>query len=152
MQMGTVRQHTHLGVYGLVRLGGKVLLIKKGRGPYSGMYDLPGGGIEFGETPLQTLRREFLEETGLAVEPLHLLAAVSNRLQYVNSSLEVEDLHHLGILYSVELAPTEDLNQTQGEPDGQDSMGAVWLDEEQIRAVQLSPFAEQAIRAAQVAE
>lgn len=152
MQMGTVRQHTHLGVYGLIRHDGKILLIKKGRGPYNGMYDLPGGGIEFGETPLQTLRREFMEETGLVVEPLRLLAAVSNRLQFVNSSLEVEDFHHLGILYTVELAPTEDLNRTLESPDGQDSLGAVWLDEEQVRSVQLSPFAEQAIRAAQVAE
>lgn len=149
MQMGTVRQHTHLGVYGLVRLGGKVLLVKKGRGPYNGMYDLPGGGIEFGETPLQTLRREFLEETGLAVEPVQLLAAVSNRLQYVNSSLEVEDLHHLGILYVVELAPTEDVSRSLESPDGQDSLGAVWFDAEQLRSVQLSPFAESALRESQ---
>lgn len=149
MQMGKVRQHTHLGVYGLIRHAGKVLLIKKGRGPYNGMYDLPGGGIEFGETPLQTLRREFIEETGLAVEPVQLLAAVSNRLQFVNSSLEVEDLHHLGILYTVELAPTETLSQTLEGPDGQDSLGAVWLDEEQLRSVQLSPFAERALRESQ---
>lgn len=150
MQMGTVRQHTHLGVYGLIRQDGKVLLMKKGRGPYNGMYDLPGGGVEFGETPLQTLRREFLEETGLVVEPVQLLAAVSNRLQFVNSSLEVEDLHHLGILYTVELAPTEVLSQVMGGPDGQDSLGALWLDEEQLRSLQLSPFAEQAIRLTQV--
>lgn len=148
MQMGKVRQHTHLGVYGLIRLEGKALLIKKGRGPYNGMYDLPGGGVEFGETPLQTLRREFLEETGLAVEPLELIAATSNRVQYVNSSLEVEDLHHLGILYLVELAPTEDPHQILEGPDGQDSLGAVWLDEEELGSVQLSPFAKQAVRAA----
>jgi 8-oxo-dGTP diphosphatase len=147
MQMGSVRQHRHVGVYGLVRQDGKVLLIKKGRGPYNGMYDLPGGGIEFGETPEQTLRREFMEETGLVVEPVRLLAAVSNRVQFVNSSLEVEDLHHLGILYHVELAPTEDLSNITDGPDGEDSLGAVWLDEEQVRGVQLSPFAERAMRA-----
>jgi ADP-ribose pyrophosphatase YjhB (NUDIX family) len=152
MQVTNVRQHRHLGVYGLVRCEGKVLLIKKGRGPYNGMYDLPGGGVEFGETPEQTLRREFMEETGLVVEPLQLLAAVSNRVQYVNSSLEVEDLHHLGILYVVELAPSEDLSSLSEGPDGQDSLGAVWLDEEQLRGVQLSPFAERAIRAAALAE
>jgi 8-oxo-dGTP diphosphatase len=29
----------------------------------------PGGGVEFGESVVETLEREFREETGLAVEP-----------------------------------------------------------------------------------
>lgn len=146
MQVTNVRQHTHLGVYGVVRHEGKVLLAKKARGPYSGMYDLPGGGVEFGETPEQTVRREFMEETGFVVEPLRLLAAMTTRLQYVNASLEVEDLHHIGIIYEVELAVGEDPNAAKDGPDGQGSLGAVWLDAEQVRGAQLSPFAERALR------
>ncbi len=37
------------------------------------MWTLPGGGRELGETPEDTLVREFREETGLAVEPVRLL-------------------------------------------------------------------------------
>ena len=34
-------RHTHLGVYAAIRRDGRFLLIKKTRGPYTGMFDLP---------------------------------------------------------------------------------------------------------------
>lgn len=37
--------------------------------------NFPGGAIELGEAPLDALRREFIEETGLVVEPVRLLHA-----------------------------------------------------------------------------
>ncbi len=37
----------YTGVYGVYIQNAQILLIKKARGPYRGMYDLPGGGIEF---------------------------------------------------------------------------------------------------------
>ncbi|MFC1644518.1 NUDIX domain-containing protein [Patescibacteria group bacterium] len=55
----------HLGVYCLVRRDDELLVIKKGRGPYIGKYDLPGGRLEFGESIEDGLRRELQEETGL---------------------------------------------------------------------------------------
>ena len=55
---------THFGVYGSIVKDGKILLIKKSRGPYTGLYDLPGGSQEQGESHLETLKREIMEETG----------------------------------------------------------------------------------------
>lgn len=43
----------------------KVLLIQRNRKPYLGMWSLPGGRLEPGETPEQAAQREVLEETGL---------------------------------------------------------------------------------------
>jgi ADP-ribose pyrophosphatase YjhB (NUDIX family) len=48
---------------------GRVLLTRRACEPSLGLWDLPGGFIEEEEHPLDTLRRELLEETGLEIEP-----------------------------------------------------------------------------------
>lgn len=48
----------------------RVLLVcHRGLGPDGIFWNPPGGGLEFGETVTEALKREFLEETGLEVEP-----------------------------------------------------------------------------------
>jgi 8-oxo-dGTP diphosphatase len=48
---------------------GRLLLVRRARDPYAGSWDVPGGFLEEAEHPLDALRRELREETGLAVEP-----------------------------------------------------------------------------------
>jgi ADP-ribose pyrophosphatase YjhB (NUDIX family) len=48
---------------------GQVLLVQRGREPSLGMWALPGGLVEIGETLAEALVREVAEETGLAVRP-----------------------------------------------------------------------------------
>jgi 8-oxo-dGTP diphosphatase len=45
---------------------GRVLLGRRARDPGAGLWDVPGGFMEPGETPEGALVRELLEETGLA--------------------------------------------------------------------------------------
>lgn len=52
---------------------GRVLLARRARDPRKGHWDLPGGFVDEREEPVAALRREFVEETGLEVEPLELL-------------------------------------------------------------------------------
>jgi 8-oxo-dGTP diphosphatase len=51
---------------------GKVLIVRRARPPAAGLYTLPGGGVEVGETLVQAVIREVREETALAVEPVAL--------------------------------------------------------------------------------
>jgi ADP-ribose pyrophosphatase YjhB (NUDIX family) len=61
------------GVQGLLERDGRVLLARRGNEPRRGYWDLPGGFLEETEDPVEGLRREFLEETGLEIEPVRLL-------------------------------------------------------------------------------
>jgi ADP-ribose pyrophosphatase YjhB (NUDIX family) len=55
---------------------GRLLLIKRAHEPGAGLWSLPGGRIEPGETDAEALVREMLEETGLTVEPGPLIGQV----------------------------------------------------------------------------
>ena len=48
--------------------GERVLLVRKRGGPFHGLWGVPGGKIELGETREDAALREVAEETGLEVE------------------------------------------------------------------------------------
>lgn len=57
--------------------GGDVVLVRQWRQPVgSPTLELPGGGLERGEDPWETVRRELLEETGYRAEEVSHLASV----------------------------------------------------------------------------
>ena len=57
----------------------KVLLIQRGKDPFSGQWALPGGFLDEGEDLDETPIRELQEETGLAGITLEQVAAFGNR-------------------------------------------------------------------------
>jgi ADP-ribose pyrophosphatase YjhB (NUDIX family) len=63
-------------IYGVLIQNGHVLLVRAPQ-TFLGVVGFPGGGIELGEAPLDALRREFTEETGLVVEPVRVLWATN---------------------------------------------------------------------------
>jgi 8-oxo-dGTP diphosphatase len=62
----------YLAVSAAIFRAERVLIVRRGVPPMQGIYTLPGGGVELGETLEQAVMREVREETGLAVEPLSL--------------------------------------------------------------------------------
>src|SRR5262245_53576728 len=46
----------------------KVLLVRRKRAPSAGLWSLPGGKIEDGESPREAARRELREETGIEAD------------------------------------------------------------------------------------
>jgi len=55
---------------------GRILLIRRAD---NGLWAMPGGGLEVGETPAQGVVREVLEETGVACEPVALVGVYDSR-------------------------------------------------------------------------
>src|SRR5262245_63156146 len=51
---------------------GRILVVRRGRPPATGLFTLPGGVVEIGETLTEAVAREVGEETGLAIEPVAL--------------------------------------------------------------------------------
>ncbi|MCW2699279.1 MAG: hydrolase [Blastococcus sp.] len=46
---------------------GRLLMIRRGHAPHEGLWSLPGGRVEPGESPQAAIEREVREETGLRV-------------------------------------------------------------------------------------
>jgi 8-oxo-dGTP diphosphatase len=63
----------YLAVSAAIFRDGRVLIVRRARPPAHGLYTLPGGGVELGETLEQAVVREVREETALEVEPVDLV-------------------------------------------------------------------------------
>lgn len=78
----------HITVKGIVIYNNKILIMKKFK-PSSdgyGYWELPGGGLEYGETPHEALIRELKEETGLTIrviKPVYTFTAIRPHYQTV---------------------------------------------------------------------
>jgi 8-oxo-dGTP diphosphatase len=62
----------YLAVSAAIVRDGQVLIVRRARPPAHGVYTLPGGVVEAGETLFEALTREVREETALEVEPVGL--------------------------------------------------------------------------------
>ena len=62
----------YLAVSAAIFRDGHVLVVRRAMPPSAGVYTLPGGGVELGETLEAAVIREVREETGLEIEPVAL--------------------------------------------------------------------------------
>lgn len=67
----------------------------------TGLYELPGGNLEFGEDIFASIKREVLEETGLKIVPKKIIA-------YTNDIQKEEDKHEVTLYV---LSEREDSSQ-----------------------------------------
>lgn len=98
---------------GIVICDNSVLLVERGREPQKGLWSLPGGVVETGETLEEAVRREVREETGLLVEPVAVVEIFERILRDREGRVEY---HYVLIDYVCtvaggQLAPADDASR-----------------------------------------
>jgi 8-oxo-dGTP diphosphatase len=131
------KQKPRLGCAGLIRYDDRLLLGKRNKEPNRGLWVLPGGGVEFGETLAKTLERELSEEAGIEVE----VGNIFNVYELVNPPAEHRVIVYVNGRYrSGEPVPSSDLSEvrffTRNEL------------KEMSEAGSISPFVERVLREA----
>jgi len=115
--MNEVQKILHLGIYGILKADDKILVIKKSRGPYKNLFDLPGGRPNHGESLLDALKREFLEETNISIKKCTLINNFSFLISYLNEKNENCQFYHIALLYLIDSADTKKYNPNITEED-----------------------------------
>lgn len=135
-----MKQFKHVGAYGLIIKDEQIVLIKKVGGPYSGKLDLPGGTIEWGETPEETLIRELNEEVGINIKEYELFDANSVTFEWIHKE-ELECGHHLGIFYKINKYENEIIENIDINEKNDDSLGARYYKISDLKKCELSSIA-----------
>ncbi|KKQ35014.1 MAG: Hydrolase, NUDIX family [Microgenomates group bacterium GW2011_GWA2_37_6] len=79
---------------------GEILFTKRADGEkfLPGFWELPGGGVEYGETPQESLKREIQEECGIDIEIVKPISA---------NSYFIEDLQRIEICFLCKALSTD---------------------------------------------
>ena len=126
------------GVSVCVVRAGHALLVQRGREPLRGLWSLPGGRIEWGETLHQAALRELAEETAIEADIRMLL-----------DSVEVIDRDRSGHVVYHHVLTTFGAVWRSGEARaGSDAAAVRWVDAGGLAALPMTPGTDQLIRRA----
>ena len=141
MSEETVRE-TYISVYAPIVLDGRALLAYNRQGPYRGTWGLPGGGLEFGETPEEAMRRELWEEIGIHADTLELYDVHTSRTLFEREPGVRVDFHHIALLYRITLSSI--IPERVISPDSSEQL--VWHPHDSLISLPLSPAADYSLR------
>lgn len=113
-----------LGVGGLLRHEGRVLVVQRGHEPGKGRWTIPGGFVEEDEAPEAAIVRELFEETNLHVEATGILAIRHAQGAYDQNLYMVFGLRLTGPVSDLKPDGTETAQALFAEPDKLDEIGS----------------------------
>ncbi len=76
------------GVVGIILIDGKFLIDLRNMRNHMYLWELPGGGIEKGETPISALKRELWEEIGIKIKNLEWLGSKNQSVHWGHTEFE----------------------------------------------------------------
>ncbi|MFF3376784.1 NUDIX hydrolase [Streptomyces sp. NPDC002680] len=94
-----MRETLRVAAYAVVVRNGQILLARSPDGEGGHEWVLPGGGMEHGEDPYDTVRRELTEETGYRIDVTGLLGIDSARHTFTHRLRPPEDHQALRLVY-----------------------------------------------------
>jgi ADP-ribose pyrophosphatase YjhB (NUDIX family) len=136
--VATGNKQQRIAAYGVCRDGDGRLLLARASPALTlrGRWFLPGGGVQHGESPPDSLRREVEEESGLTIEPGPLLDVLSD----VRTLPDGTSLHTVRLVYGVDSWS----GTLRAESDGTtDAVG--WFTPEEIAAMPLARYAQDVV-------
>lgn len=131
---GTVR----ISVKAVVVVDGRLLLLKH-RDAEGDWYSLPGGGQTHGETVIEAVQRECLEETGLRVRIGRLLFIRDYIARNHEFAREDGDAHQVELMFECELV--DQGSPSLGAVPDEMQTGAEWMDLADLPACRMYPKA-----------
>ncbi|MEA2675067.1 MAG: 8-oxo-dGTP diphosphatase [Chloroflexota bacterium] len=131
---------TRLAGYGVIRRDGRLLLARVAPGyPAAGIWTLPGGGLEFGETPWDAAVREVEEETGLVARITSEPVVYSDTGLWPRPTGQVP-FHTIRFVYPMEVVGGEE------RPEVGNSTDAVgWFSDAELADLWLADVAERVV-------
>jgi len=84
----------YLAVSAAIIRDGRVLVARRAKGASTGLYTLPGGVVEAGETLREAVVRETAEETGIRIEPV----ALAGQREFITRDADGKVSRHFVIL------------------------------------------------------
>ncbi|MFG2647020.1 NUDIX hydrolase [Streptomyces sp. NPDC048436] len=112
-----MHKELRVAAYAVCVQDGQLLLARWVAGDGSKRWTLPGGGMDHGEDPYDTVIREADEETGYVVEPVVLLGVDSLRRRYPRKLGAIADFHGLRIIYEARITGGELRHEQDGSTD-----------------------------------
>ncbi len=101
-----------VGVGAIVQKGNRILLIRRANEPGRGLWSIPGGLVEVGESLREAAKREVEEETGIEVEIGDLLDVMENIIRDENGRVRFHyvliDFRARPISEDMELSPSSE--------------------------------------------
>ncbi|MBS7633999.1 NUDIX hydrolase [Candidatus Bathyarchaeota archaeon] len=127
-----------VGVGAVIQLNDQILLIRRANDPGKGLWSIPGGLVEAGETLREAAKREVEEETGVAVEIGDLLDVIENIVRDESGRVKFHyilvDFKAKPLSESIDITPSSE------------ALEAGWFTPEEIRKLPLTQTARKLLR------